>query len=104
MKKHCICIFALLLLMTPPSWSGEIERIQEKKRSFAHVHMQLEFLDAESEKTLVRYEEEQRLELTPTNDMNTFAQATSAILTHLTDEFLQQVVQYLKERRALEIE
>jgi hypothetical protein len=30
MKKHCICIFALLLLMTPLSWSGEIERIQEK--------------------------------------------------------------------------
>ena len=30
MKKHCVCIFALLLLMTPPSWSGEIERIQEK--------------------------------------------------------------------------
>ena len=30
MKKHCVCIFTLLLLMTPPSWSGEIERIQEK--------------------------------------------------------------------------
>ena len=30
MKQHCICIFALLLLMTPLSWSGEIERIQEK--------------------------------------------------------------------------
>jgi len=30
MKKHCIFIFTLLLLMTPPSWSGEIERIQGK--------------------------------------------------------------------------
>jgi len=30
MKKQWVCIIAMLLLMTPSSWAGEIERIQQK--------------------------------------------------------------------------
>ena len=68
-----------------------IERLDIKKETFAHVHMLLELREAESEQTLLQYQEDQQLPLERDTSMNAFAFKISEILIHMTDEFLQRV-------------
>ncbi|MBN1561147.1 membrane integrity-associated transporter subunit PqiC [candidate division KSB1 bacterium] len=73
-----------------------LERLQEDNMAFTHVHMAIELINARTEKTVVQYEEDQRLALEPVKSMNTFAGVTSQILMHFTDKFIEQVQGYLQ--------
>ncbi len=72
-----------------------IERIQVDKEAFAHVQILIEMVDPKSGEVFAQFEDDQRLPLEPANSMNTFARATSQILRHVTDEFLNNVRHYL---------
>ncbi|MBN1480539.1 membrane integrity-associated transporter subunit PqiC [candidate division KSB1 bacterium] len=76
-----------------------LERIQEHKAAYAHVHMVIELINAETEQVVVRYEDNQQVPVEPAKSMNTFARVTSQILKHFADEFLDQVQLFLEENR-----
>ncbi|MBN1465190.1 membrane integrity-associated transporter subunit PqiC [candidate division KSB1 bacterium] len=77
-----------------------LERLQEDKMAFTHVHMAVELIDARTEMTVVQYEEDQRLALEPAKSMNTYADVTSQILMHFTNKFLDQVHAHLEAQPA----
>ena len=72
-----------------------VERIHIRKKSYAHVHLILDFVDAENEDVLVHYQDEQTVLLQPDGSMNTFARKVSEISADMTLAFLQQVSEYL---------
>lgn len=75
-----------------------IERIEEKNASFAHLSLQLELLNAESEVTVVQHEIDQTLPLEE-GTMNEFAQQISEIILMANQEFFAQVSTYLTEQQ-----
>lgn len=76
-----------------------IERIQERHAAYAHVHMVIELIDADTEQVVVRYEDDQRVPVEPARSMNTFARVSSQILLHFTNEFTNQVRIFLQDNR-----
>jgi len=72
-----------------------IERIHIRKKSYAHLHLILDFVDAENEDVLVHYQDEQTVLLQPDGSMNTFARKVSEISADMTLAFLHQVSDYL---------
>ncbi len=77
-----------------------IERLLVGKESYAHVHLVIDFYDAQKEETVVHFEDDQMTLLEPDNSMNTFARKTSEILANMTDSFLQRVSEYLANKPA----
>lgn len=74
-----------------------LERIQDRKEAFAHVHLVIELVDAETEEPVVRYEQDQQLPVEPPKSMNSFARVTSQILKHDTNEFISNVEKFLQK-------
>jgi ABC-type uncharacterized transport system auxiliary subunit len=75
-----------------------LERIQERKEAFAHVHLVMELINANTDEVMARFEDDQRLPVEPAKSMNSFARITSQILRHATNEFLDQVQYFLEEQ------
>ena len=76
-----------------------LERIQEDKSAFSHMHMAIELIDARTQVAVVQFEDDQQLPLEPAKNMNTFAGVTSQILMHFTEEFLSRVSAYMEAYR-----
>ena len=72
-----------------------IERIHIRKKSYAHVYIILNFVDAETEEVLVHYQDDQTVLLNPDGGMNTFSRKISEITADINLAFLQQVENYL---------
>jgi ABC-type uncharacterized transport system auxiliary subunit len=72
-----------------------IERIHIRKKSYAHVYIIMNFLDADTEEVLVHFQDDQTVLLEPDGGMNTFSRKISEITAEINLAFLQRVEEYL---------
>jgi len=80
---------------------GEIktlERLEQDKESYAHVHYRLELRKYKSEVTLVQFETDQTRRVKD-NTMNAFADTASEITIAIAEEFFGRVTSYLQENQ-----
>jgi len=77
-----------------------IERIHVRKKSYAHMYLILNFIDAETEEVLVHHQDDRTVLLEPDGSMNTFSRKVSEITAEITMDFLHRVSEYLSSTLA----
>ncbi len=73
-----------------------IERLEEDKNVYAHVHLKFEFQNQNLSKTLLHHEFDRKTPVKDKNRMNPIAYELSLILEEELDNFIHKVIDYIQ--------